>query len=284
MRRVAEKRQPLQNSPSIGLDQDGPLDHEMDIMDDILPGGSDAPEPEYLFEPVPDDVEMAEENGQAGDRPGGVQDRRARVEDVDDEESNEPNRWIKDYPGPAGATSGQSQSYFEKVRDEQKTRGEDPWAPFEDKDEWELAQWLIQNVGQNATDKFLKLPIVSRYPLEAEPSVKRSAQTRNRTKPSFKNKRAFYKRIDTLPRGPGWACEPFEITGDEIDEKGQLRKETLHLWKRDPVECIRELIGNPAFRDQMRYVPEKVYEDSEGKNRVFDEAWTGDWWWNLQVS
>jgi Plavaka transposase len=100
----------------------------------------------------------------------------------------------------------------------------------------------------------------------------------------FKNKRAFYRCIDTLPRGAKWTCEPFEITGDERDENGKLRREVLHLWKRNPVECIRELIGNPAFRDKMQYVPEKVYEDRDGKVRIFDEMWTGDWWWNLQVS
>ena len=107
-------------------------------------------------------------------------------------------------------------------------------------------------------------------------------KTRNRTQLSFKNKRTFYNRIDNLPRGTQWECESFE--GDELDEKGLKRKEILHLWKRDPVECIRELIGNPAFRNQMRFAPEKAYEDSDGKNRIFDEMWSGDWWWDLQVS
>ena len=50
------------------------------------------------------------------------------------------------------------------------------------------------------------------------------------------------------------------------------------------MECIKELIGNPAFRDNLRYTPEKVYEDDEGNIQVFDEMWMGDWWWNLQVS
>lgn len=100
----------------------------------------------------------------------------------------------------------------------------------------------------------------------------------------FKNKRAFYKCIDTLLRGAKWTCELFEIVGDEKDEKGEFRREILHLWKRNPVECIRELIGNPAFRDHMQYVPEKVYEDEDGNVRIFDEMWTGEWWWNLQVS
>ncbi|TCD60672.1 hypothetical protein EIP91_009706, partial [Steccherinum ochraceum] len=32
----------------------------------------------------------------------------------------------------------------------------------------------------------------------------------------------------------------------------------------------------------MRYAPQKVYEDCMAKNRVFDEMWTADWWWDLQ--
>lgn len=115
------------------------------------------------------------------------------------------------------------------------------------------------------------------------PDLRRTIQTRNRTKLSFANKRAFYKRIDTLPHGPRWDCEPFEIIGDELDEKKQRKSEIIYLWKRNPVECIKELIGNPAFRDNLRYAPEKVYEDSEGKSRVFNETWTGDWWWDMQV-
>lgn len=58
----------------------------------------------------------------------------------------------------------------------------------------------------------------------------------------------------------------------------------LELWKRDPIECIRELIGNPLFRDVIHYAPEKLYVDAEGHQRMYGEAWTGDWWWNLQVS
>jgi hypothetical protein len=78
----------------------------------------------------------------------------------------------------------------------------------------------------------------------------------------------------------------FEITGDEPDERdqGKKRKEVIELWRRDPVECIRELIGNPAFQGHMRYAPERLYKDKDGKNQVFDEMWTGEWWWKTQVS
>lgn len=75
-----------------------------------------------------------------------------------------------------------------------------------------------------------------------------------------------------------------EVEGDRKDSNGGQEHETLQLWRRDPVECLRELIGNPAFRDQMRFAPERAYEDKDGKSRLYDETWTGDWWWETQVS
>jgi hypothetical protein len=60
--------------------------------------------------------------------------------------------------------------------------------------------------------------------------------------------------------------------------------EEVELWRRDPVECIRELMGNPTFKSLMAYAPERVYDDIQGKVRIFDQTWTGDWWWDTQVS
>jgi hypothetical protein len=50
---------------------------------------------------------------------------------------------------------------YEYLDEEQKREGGSRWGPFEDEDEWQLAEWLIRNVGQKQTDIFLKLPIVS---------------------------------------------------------------------------------------------------------------------------
>jgi Plavaka transposase len=59
--------------------------------------------------------------------------------------------------------------------------------------------------------------------------------------------------------------------------------EHLELRFCDPVEWVKELIGNPAFKDFISYVPECVYIDDEGKVRVYDEMWTSNWWWETQV-
>ena len=101
---------------------------------------------------------------------------------------------------------------------------------------------------------------------------------------SFQNARTFLKRVDSLCAGLGWTCETIDVEGDAVGEDGALKRETLELWRRDPVECVEELISNPTFRDMMAYVPEHAYADSKGENWIYDEMWMGDWWWETQVS
>ena len=98
-----------------------------------------------------------------------------------------------------------------------------------------------------------------------------------------KNKRAFFAKIDSLPRGPGWQCEMWEAKGDEVDEQGRYRVKRFELWKRDPVECIKDLMANPLFSEHMRYAPERLYEDDTGEKPIFSEMWTGEWWEKIQV-
>ncbi|KAJ7186339.1 hypothetical protein GGX14DRAFT_309528, partial [Mycena pura] len=131
---------------------------------------------------------------------------------------------------------------FESIRAEQTARGVSQFSPFRDEDDWDLAHWLAKNVNQGAADEYLKLNI-----------------TRQRTKPSYHNNYAFLKKVDQLETGPGWKCERITVEGDCLDEEGEVMTEELDLWKRDPVECVQELIGNPAFKDHIAYVPERVY-------------------------
>ncbi|KAE9385288.1 hypothetical protein BT96DRAFT_960766 [Gymnopus androsaceus JB14] len=144
---------------------------------------------------------------------------------------------------------------FQKIRDEQVLQGAEVLGPFQSNEEWELAKWLIKNVGHNQAESFLKLPIIQ-----------------DRTQPKYHNKDDLLKAIDSLPG----------VTGDLLDDNGAARTEEFELWCCDPLECIKELIGNPAFRDHMKYAPECVYEDVERKEEVINETWTASWWWQLQ--
>lgn len=74
------------------------------------------------------------------------------------------------------------------------------------------------------------------------------------------------------------------MVGDVEDDNKDVRTEELELWYRDPIDVVRELMGNPVFRDVMHYSPEQVYRDKDCKERVVNEMWTGHWWWEMQVS
>ena len=61
----------------------------------------------------------------------------------------------------AGAVWGEDVPFFEELRREQEVNGSSWWGPFKDQDEWELAMWLIRNVGHKQINAFSNLNIVS---------------------------------------------------------------------------------------------------------------------------
>jgi hypothetical protein len=84
------------------------------------------------------------------------------IEEVKDENDPcKPPRYRRSYPSLVAQTLGVGKTPFEKLKEEQVALGESEWAPFASQEEWDLAQWLMKNVGQNSLDEFLKLPIVS---------------------------------------------------------------------------------------------------------------------------
>ncbi|KAK0451956.1 Zn-finger domain-containing protein [Desarmillaria tabescens] len=117
--------------------------------------------------------------------------------------------------------------------------------PFTDEEEWELAEWLLKNVGQMQAEAFLNLPILP-------------TQT------------------------AGWICNIVTVKRDKIDADGKVACEDLELWHHDPIECVKELMGNPAFCELLAYAPEQAFVDEDGTNQIFDQMWTGEWWWATQ--
>ena len=92
--------------------------------------------------------------------------------------------------------------------------------------------------------------------------------------------------VDALPSGPKWNAHLLTIKGDRLDEDGNQMTEEVELWHKDPVEVIKELMGNPAFKDHMAYAPEKVFETQSSMEEdceVWNEMNTGSWWWETQV-
>ncbi len=86
--------------------------------------------------------------------------RRVTVEEVEDVEAGPP--WVhQPYPGRVAEQEGDSPTYFENMRRQQRAAQLPPHAPFFDQDEWELAHWLMRDTTQGGADRFCKLRIVS---------------------------------------------------------------------------------------------------------------------------
>ncbi|KAI0342948.1 hypothetical protein BDW22DRAFT_1318377, partial [Trametopsis cervina] len=178
-------------------------------------------------------------------------------------------QWCENIPVEkhAGATYGPSRTIFDQIRDQQVSANMEALGPFESASKWELAKWLVKNVGHNQAEEFLKLALVSI----------------RQTDLGFKTKDQLYQKIDELPSGVGWKCQEVHQQGDLTDTSGAPLTETLEVWYRDPIECIRELIGNPQFTERLAYAPQRVYRDFQGNTRHIDEMWTGNWWWETQL-
>jgi len=90
------------------------------------------------------------------------QQHTVELEEIEDKENPlKPARYQKAYPGLVAEVLGVGKTPFEKLWEEQAALGENEWAPFAGQEEWDLARWLMNNVGQNSIDEYLKLPIVS---------------------------------------------------------------------------------------------------------------------------
>ncbi|KAH7918147.1 hypothetical protein BV22DRAFT_1134820 [Leucogyrophana mollusca] len=233
---------------TVGQDEDDdPGDDFMPVIDDApLDSGAEsdvAGSDPFVPQPRHHRSRSSEDDSQS---------KRARVDQVEDEEApgrRQGGRFTEEFPSAVAAVVGTGKTVFETLQEAEIINGDTQWAPFRDEDEWELARFLMKNLGQNKIDEFLQLPI----------------------------------RIDALRTGPDWQCELIDIAGDQVRDDGKIKHEKVELWKRNPMECVKELIGNPSFRDLMSYTPERAYMDEAGLTRIFDEMWTGDWWWNTQA-
>ncbi|QRV86859.1 hypothetical protein RhiJN_14877 [Ceratobasidium sp. AG-Ba] len=91
----------------------------------------------------------------------------------------------------------------------------------------------------------------------------------------WKNNRALLKHVDRLPYGPKW------IEQDITVGEGIYRR-THTLFRRDIIELIQELLGDPRFRQCMRYAPEKHWTSHERNCCIYGKMWSGNWWWRTQ--
>ena len=117
-----------------------------------------------------------------------------------------------------------------------------------------------RNVSQKQTDAFLKLPIVSFFLPDLSIYLINS-QALKHTKPTYGSNWIFLKKIDEmLTQTTKWTCDIITLHGNQLTDEGELvPSERLELWRHDPVECMKELMGNLIFENSLEYTPQKHF-------------------------
>jgi len=123
------------DGPDVGLDvPDGHLVHQTRV--DVDPGPPDLSKPPS---------------------------KQARVEADEEHLPRWPSseRFTEQYAGVAATILDKRQTVFEFLEAAGLEEGESEWTPFHDEDEWDLARFLMKDLGQKKIDELLKLSHVS---------------------------------------------------------------------------------------------------------------------------
>ncbi|KAH7916830.1 hypothetical protein BV22DRAFT_973647, partial [Leucogyrophana mollusca] len=132
----------------------------------------------------------------------------------------------------SGYTYGNAPNIFEDMGSDplEYRRSINPYYPFNDEDEWQLAKFLCETMTQAQIKRFLRLEIFKKR----EPP------------PSFNTVDQLYGYMDSLPKAPRWRSIELEIQGyDTVDP--------IHLIYRDGLEIVKHLFANPVFANHMSY-------------------------------
>jgi hypothetical protein len=126
--------------------------------------------PENLNSPIPSNASVSEVTIEE------VEDIDAPGQSSGEGEMSEEGvgfEFIEDYPAEAGTPGPgrRKKMPFEKLKRAQREENQEPWSPFANEEEWELARWLMTaGVSQARVDEFLKLSIVSAI-VQTQPSL-----------------------------------------------------------------------------------------------------------------
>ncbi|KAJ3847301.1 hypothetical protein EV368DRAFT_76759 [Lentinula lateritia] len=131
------------------------------------------------------------------------------------------------------------------------------WAPFASRTDWEVAHWAkMRGSGSTAFSDLLVIDGV----IEA---LGLSYHNSNDLNDIIDNKIPSHR--------PSFMREEVIIADQSFD-----------MYKRDILECIQALYGNPDHSQYLCFSPERHYADPDNMVRLYHDFNTGKWWWNTQ--
>lgn len=148
-----------------------------------------------------------------------------------------------------------------------KERPDHPWHPFATKEDFWFAWWsrMTPSLSKSRINEFLR--VIRDLSFSMQNITFSSAQVLDRK----------VDELAVIEHIVPWQQHSIVITGSEIE---RLNGETVPFFYRDTLEVVRTLFSRGDLDICLR--PKREYD--EGRSRVYNEAWTGERWWELQVS
>ncbi|KAG0640986.1 hypothetical protein HOY80DRAFT_859151, partial [Tuber brumale] len=130
------------------------------------------------------------------------------------------------------------------------------WAPFQNKTDFELAQWFIEaKVPKEHIDRYFK----------------------NRLGPENSTIKSAYRLLNTID-------ELESGLGMRSWKEGLVSFPELIFFYRNPRDCAKFLLSQKCFTQDIVYALVKDWDSETPPARFYSEMHTGDWWWETQDS
>jgi len=155
------------------------------------------------------------------------------------------------YPGAREAI-GEVKEYKEECRD----LCENPWAPFASAQGFKLASWFIES-------KVSKTRINDYF----------SNGIGNSTSVGYSSMHTLENLLRHL--------DPYSPYLQWLEGHVEDGQRTLPFFYRNVLDCVRYLLRQIAYGDNLVYTPRCEYDQSG--QRIYTEMHTADWWWDVQV-
>jgi len=133
---------------------------------------------------------------------------------------------------------------------------DEPWVPFSSERDFNLASWFVRSkVAKTRIDDYFGKGL--------------GGQERG----SFRSAYTLEKQLETL--------DPFREYLSWTTATLESGNHLTTFYYRNIVSCVRYLIRQVAYKEDMVYAPIREY-DSNG-DQLYSEMHTADWWWETQV-
>lgn len=145
------------------------------------------------------------------------------------------------------------------------------WYPYEDRVEFELAEFLYKRNQMSAGD------------IDALMDLWAATLLRHHDIPPFADHNDLYNTIDEIKRGDvPWQSFAVTYTGAKPEENiPQWMLDEHVVWFRDPQTVVKNMLANPDFDGKFDYAPRCDY-DLKG-NRRWKNFMSADWAWKHAV-